>query len=384
MNDAKTKPLILDVGVPSEDLSYQVRVGEGLLARLGPEILRATSGVRRVALVSDTNVMPLHGPAAIQSLEDAELQVLPLQVPAGEASKSPERLIELVGRLVEGGFGRRDLVVALGGGVVGDLAGLAAAMFMRGIQLVQCPTSLLAQVDASVGGKVGVDLAKGKNLLGTFHFPRTVLIDTSLLSTLPDEEMSSGLAEMLKHGALFSVEHFEQLVDQADAMYERDRSVLPRLVAMSVALKAACVSRDPLEKAAGGKGRVLLNLGHTLGHAIETASDLKMRHGDAVALGLRAAARLSAAKGLCGPDLEARVVGALERLRLPTDLDAWIGAGAGAGGERGRAVERALEKDKKRSGSTVTYIGLADIGDPRTLTLPVHEILPLLRSRSAG
>jgi 3-dehydroquinate synthase len=160
--------------------------------------------------------------------------------------------------------------------------------------------------------------------------------------------------------------------------------VLPRLVAMSVALKAACVSRDPLEKAAGGKGRVLLNLGHTLGHAIETASDLKMRHGDAVALGLRAAARLSAAKGLCGPDLEARVVGALERLRLPTDLDAWIGAGAGAGGERGRAVERALEKDKKRSGSTVTYIGLADIGDPRTLTLPVHEILPLLRSRSAG
>jgi 3-dehydroquinate synthase len=384
VNEAKTKPLILDVGVPSGDLSYQVRVGEGLLSRLGHEILRATSDVRRVALVSDTNVMPLHGPAATQSLEDVELQVLPLSVPAGERSKSPERMLELVGRLVDGGFDRRDLVVALGGGVVGDLAGLVAAMFMRGIQLVQCPTSLLAQVDASVGGKVAVDLPTGKNLLGTFHFPSTVLIDTSLLATLPDEELSCGLAEMLKHGALFSAEHFHQLVDQADAMYERDRAVLPRLVATSVALKAACVSRDPLEKAAGGKGRVLLNLGHTIGHAIEAASNFEMRHGDAVGLGLRAAARLSAAKGLCGPDLEARIVGALERLRLPTNLDAWIGTGAGVGGERGRAVERALERDKKRSGATVTYIGLADIGDPRTFTLAVREILPLLRSRSGG
>lgn len=384
MNDPKTKPLILDVRVPSEDLSYQVRVGEGLLSRLGQETLRATSGVRRVALVSDTNVMRLHGPAAVQSLEDADLQVTTLSVPAGEASKSPAQLLELVGRLVECGFGRRDLVVALGGGVVGDLAGLVAATFMRGIQLVQCPTSLLAQIDASVGGKVAVDLPAGKNLLGTFHFPRAVVIDTSLLATLPDEEMSCGLAEMLKHGALFSAEHFEQLVDMADAMYERDRSVLPRLVATSVALKAACVSRDPLEKSAGGKGRVLLNLGHTIGHAIETASDLKMRHGDAVALGLRAAARLSAAKGLCGPELEGRIVHALERLRLPTDLDAWIGSRSAESAERGKAVERALEHDKKRSGTTVTYIGLADIGDPRTLTLPVHEIMALLRSRSGG
>lgn len=378
MSDARSKPLILDVAVPSEDLSYQVRVGDGLLSRLGPEILRATEGVKRVALVSDTNVMPLHGPAATRSLEQAELQVVPLTVPAGEPSKSPAQLLHLVTRMVEAGLGRRDLVVALGGGVIGDLAGLAAALFMRGIQLVQCPTSLLAQVDASVGGKVAVDLEVGKNLVGAFHFPRTVVIDTSVLGTLPDPELSCGLAEMLKHGALFSVEHFEQLVEQADAMYERDPAVLPRLVAISVALKAACVSRDPLEKSASGKGRVLLNLGHTLAHAIEAASGFRIRHGEAVALGLRAAARVSAAKGLCGPEIEARVVDALRRLRLPTDLDEWVG------GERGRQVERALTHDKKRAGATITYIALADVGDPRTLSLSLHEIMPLLRPRSAG
>ncbi|MCX4240283.1 3-dehydroquinate synthase [Paraliomyxa miuraensis] len=372
---SSTKPLVLDVRVPSQDLSYQVRVGSGLLARLGTEATRGREP-GRAALISDTNVIKLYGTVARQSLEAAGLSVITRAVEPGEASKRPEVLLELVGELVAAGLGRRDVVVALGGGVVGDLAGLVAALFMRGIDFIQCPTSLLAQVDASVGGKVAVDLPGGKNLLGAFHFPRAVLIDTDVLQTLPDRELGCGLAEMLKHGALFSVEHFEQLCEHTEALYARDPVLLPRLVAISVALKAACVSRDPLELAGGGKGRVVLNLGHTVGHAIEAASGLALRHGEAVGLGLRAAARLSVAKGLCEPGLEERVVAALTALRLPTELDPWLH------GEQGEAVQRVLCNDKKRAGATVTFIGLAGLGEPRTLPLPPAEILPLLRDAS--
>ncbi len=367
-----SKPLVLDVRVPARDLSYAVRVGDGLLERLGSEITRGGEA-RNVALVSDSNVMPLHGAVARASLEAAGMTVLELVVPAGEASKQPEVLVSLVNAMVAAGLDRRDLVVALGGGVVGDLAGLAAALFLRGIDFVQCPTSLLAQVDASVGGKVAVDLPAGKNLLGSFHFPSVVLIDTSVLATLPDDELACGLAEMLKHGALFSAEHFEQLVEHAAALYARERSVLPRLVATSVALKAACVSRDPLERAGGGKGRVQLNLGHTVAHALEAVSGYSLRHGEAVGLGLRAAARLSEVRGLAEPGLEARMVAALEALRLPIELDAWLE------GPQGGAIERALGNDKKRSGGTITYIALAGIGEPRSLQLTPAEIMGLLR-----
>lgn len=369
------KPLVLDVRVPTRDLSYPVRVGDGMLARLGAEVTRGREP-RRAALISDDNVLPLYGPSARQSLEAAGVSVVARSIPAGEASKRPEVLVGLVSELVSAGLGRRDVVVALGGGVVGDLAALVAALLMRGVDLVQCPTSLLAQVDASVGGKAAVDLPGGKNLFGTFCFPRAVLVDTSVLGTLPDVELACGLAEMLKHGALFSEEHFEQLVEGAPALYARDPAVLPRLLATSVALKAACVSRDPLELSEAGKGRVLLNLGHTVGHALEAASGYGLRHGEAVGLGLRAAARVSEAQGLCGPGLEARMVAALTALRLPVELDPWLE------GEQGKALERAMANDKKRGGGTITYIGLAAIGEPRTLQLAPAEILGLLRGRA--
>lgn len=369
------KPMVLDVRVPTRDLSYPVRIGEGMLARLGAEVTRKREP-RRAAIISDENVLPLHGPVARQSLEAAGVSVVTRAIVPGEASKRPDVLVALVSDLVAAGIGRRDVVVALGGGVVGDLAGLVSALLLRGVDFVQCPTSLLAQVDASVGGKVAVDLPAGKNLLGTFCFPRAVLVDTSVLQTLPDEELACGLAEMLKHGALFSAEHFEQIVEHASALYAREAAVLPRLLATSVALKAACVSRDPLEQSEAGKGRVLLNLGHTVGHAIEAASGFSMRHGEAVALGLRAAARVSEAQGLCDPGLEARMVAALQAVRLPLELDPWLE------GDRGRAVERAMANDKKRSGGNVTYIALAALGEPRTLQLAPSEILGLLRGRA--
>lgn len=369
------KPLVLDVRVPTRDLSYPVRVGDGMLARVGAEVTRGREP-RRAAIISDDNVLPLYGPIVRQSLEAAGVSVVMRAIPPGEASKRPDVLVALVSELVAAGIGRRDVVVALGGGVVGDLAGLVAALLLRGVDFVQCPTSLLAQVDASVGGKVAVDLPAGKNLLGTFAFPRAVLVDTSVLQTLPDVELACGMAEMLKHGALFSAEHFEQLVENATALYARDPAVLPRLLATSVALKAACVSRDPLELSEAGKGRVLLNLGHTVGHAIESASGYALRHGEAVALGLRAAARLSEAQGLCDPGLELRMVAALQALRLPTELDPWLE------GEQGRALERAMAVDKKRAGGTVTYIALAGLGEPRTVQLAPAEILALLRGRA--
>lgn len=386
----RRKPIALHVSVPTEDASYPVLIGPGLLARLGHELRRSHPQARRVALITDDNVKALYGELARTSLESEELEVHVFSVPPGEGSKSVERVVSLIEGMVAARLGRRDVVVALGGGVIGDLAGLAAALFMRGIALMQCPTSLLAQVDASVGGKVGIDLPVGKNLLGTFHFPTVVLIDPEVIQTLPERELGCGLAEMLKHGALFSREHFNQVVAAADDIYARNTDVLARMVAASVGLKAACVSRDPREQGEAGKGRVVLNLGHTLGHALEQMSGFELRHGEAVALGLVAAARLSERRELAKDmakdlakdpakaeegegGLEQQMRAALAALRLPTDLDAWLTD------ERVEALEAALGNDKKRGFSSISYIGLTRIGDPAVLSLSAQEIVALLR-----
>lgn len=374
----KRKPIALHVAVPTEDESYPVLIGPGLLAKLGYELRRSHQSARRVALISDENVMPVYGPAARASLEAEDLEVHSFTIPSGESSKSAEQLLRLVEGMVAARMSRRDVVVALGGGVVGDLAGLAAALFMRGVALMQCPTSMLAQVDSSVGGKVGIDLPAGKNLLGAFHFPTVVLIDPAVLQTLPDRELGCGLAEMLKHGALFSREHFNQVVAAADDIYARDADVLSRMVAASVGLKAACVSRDPREQGEAGKGRVVLNLGHTVGHALEIMSDLELKHGEAVGLGMLAAARLSERKGLAKteegePGLEQQILSALETLRLPTQLDDWLTD------ERAERLEAALSSDKKRSYATISYVVLTRIGEPAVVSLSAAEIVALLR-----
>ncbi|HET6584461.1 MAG TPA: 3-dehydroquinate synthase family protein, partial [Nannocystaceae bacterium] len=254
---------------------------------------------------------------------------------------------------------------------VGDLAGLAAHLCMRGLAIVQCPTSLLAQVDASVGGKVAIDRPSGKNLLGAFHFPRAVLVDPEVLATLPDRELSCGAAEMIKHGLLFSADHLAALRAHAPDLRARRPAVLAELVAASIALKAACVAADPFEQGEGG--RALLNLGHTLGHAIEHASVLAVLHGEAVALGLRAAARLSVRRGLADATLEPEVVDLLARYDLPVDLDAWCG------GAHDAALSLALARDKKRAADTITYIALHGIAQPCVVRLTPAEILSALR-----
>jgi 3-dehydroquinate synthase len=375
----RSRPLVLDVHVPAESRSYPVLIGRGASQRLGAELQQrlGTPGAT-VALISDTTVFTHHGAAAQQNLEAAGFTVLPIVVPAGEAHKTMPTLLGALEAMILGGMGRRDAVVALGGGVVGDLSGFAAALFMRGVPVVQCPTTLLAQVDASVGGKVAVDLPAGKNMVGAFHFPLFVLIDPELLGTLADRELSQGLAEMLKHALLFSPAHLADLLDAADAIYARNFDIIAPLTATSVGLKAACVGRDPWEQGEAGKGRVLLNLGHTVGHAIETASEYALPHGEAVALGLRAAARISERKGVAEPGLEQLVADALARLRLPADLDDWLS------GDRGAAVERAILLDKKRAASTVSYVALARVGEPFVLTLPLREIMDLLRPRPSA
>jgi len=367
------RSVVLEVSVPSEDLSYPVKIGAGLLGGVGPTMKRVTSKARRVAVISDENVLPLYGERVRASLEGAGLLVSTHVVPPGEASKTPARMLALVSALVTEGLSRNDAVLALGGGVVGDIAGLAAALFMRGVDVVQCPTSLLAQVDASVGGKVAVDLPEGKNLLGAFAFPRAVLIDPTVLQTLPDEELGCGVAEMLKHGALFDVEHFDAVRDQADAVYARDPGVLARGVATSVALKAACVIRDPLERSDAGKGRVVLNLGHTVGHALELTEGFQLKHGHGVALGLLAAARVSRRLGLTTHDLERHIRTALEAVRLPTNLDDYLQP------SRRPALAEAMARDKKRGAERkITYIGLARLGEPRVLSLTPEAILEAL------
>ncbi|HLT40366.1 MAG TPA: 3-dehydroquinate synthase family protein, partial [Enhygromyxa sp.] len=248
----------------------------------------------------------------------------------------------------------------------------------------------LAQVDSSVGGKVAVDLPAGKNLLGAFHFPTVVLIDPEVLQTLPERELACGLAEMLKHGALFSREHFNQVVAAADDIYARDADVLARMVATSIGLKAACVSRDPREQAEAGKGRVVLNLGHTVGHALELLSNFELAHGEAVALGMLGAARLSDRKELSSrpgdraelakldegePRLEEQMLAALTALRLPTQLDEWLTD------ERADRLEAALASDKKRSHASISYVALSRIGEPTVISLSPAEIVSLLRDK---
>lgn len=361
---------IVSIHVPvprAEPRGYAVRVGVGVVSELASHLRRAAPSVRRVGLISDRNVFAHHGAALCSILGEAALEPVIHVIPPGEASKSASMLLECLDVWAKGGLCRTDAAVAFGGGVVGDLGGLAAHLYMRGIPIVQCPTSLLAQVDASVGGKVAIDHAVAKNLIGAFEFPAAVLVDPAWLATLPAHERAGGAAEMVKHALLFSPEHFDALSREASTLATADPATLAELVASSIALKAACVAADPLERAPAG--RVLLNLGHTVGHAIEAASDYAVGHGHAVALGLVAAARLSCARTLAAPSLVERVAALLTALGLRTDLDAWLT------GERRDRIRVALGHDKKRSGSTLTYIALADVGSPRVLALTVDEIL---------
>ena len=331
---------------------YDVVVGRGLLAQAGGRIAPLARG--RTVVISDETVAAIHGPAAMAALEAAGVRSEMVTVPAGEASKSFARLERVLDRLLEIGLDRRDVVVALGGGVVGDLAGLAAALYMRGIDFVQLPTTLLAQVDSSVGGKTAIDTPRGKNLIGAFHQPRLVLADIDVLATLPDKQLRSGWAEVLKHGLICDLAFFDWLASEGADGARGDPAALERAVVRSVEIKSAVVGED--EKEAGR--RALLNLGHTFGHAVEAElgfEEAALAHGEAVALGCCLAFRYSARQGLC-PEADARRVEAvIAAAGLPTRLDQ-------AGTFDADRLLALMAGDKKAEGGALTLILAHGIG----------------------
>jgi 3-dehydroquinate synthase len=302
------------ISYPQKPIRSRVRVRRGALDDLG-SLIRA-SGVTRVVVVSDARVASLHGPRARRSLRRAGIAADGVLVPRGERAKQPEVLARLWTRLAELELGRRDALVALGGGAVGDLTGFAAATWLRGVTWFNVATTVLAQVDSAIGGKTGVDLAAGKNLVGAFHHPAVVVADPDTLATLDARQRRAGLAEVVKMGMGVDAALFRWAERHADALGTGDSTALMLAVRRSIAVKARVVRRDEREREGGV--RTALNLGHTLGHAIEAAHGYRrVLHGEAVAIGLRAAARLSVrAAGLPERD-RLRLEAVLDRLGLP-------------------------------------------------------------------
>jgi len=329
----------IEVPVPLADHSYRVVVGSGLLTCAGARI-RDVSKASRCALVTDSIVGPLYAETVRRSLEESGFDVVIITVPSGESSKSLTQVAFVCDAMIAAGLDRSGLLVALGGGVVGDLAGFVAAIYYRGIPFVQIPTTIVAQVDSSIGGKTGVNAAGGKNLLGAFHQPVLVLADVSTLSTLPEREFNEGFAEVIKHAAIRDRAMLDHLDD------------LTSLVARNVAIKAAIVTEDEFET----KGvRALLNFGHTIGHGIEAAAGYgRFLHGEAISLGLVAACRLSVQKaGLPSGDA-ALLISMLARYRLPLQLPADISTDN---------ILQALRKDKKFHAGAVRFVLLRAIGE---------------------
>ncbi len=336
---------------------YSIHIGAGLLGHV-TELFQNAGCWRRCAVVTDDTVAGLHLDTLQEPLAAAGLAVAPIIVPAGEASKSFEQLAPLCEALLTRGIERGDAVIALGGGMVGDLAGFAASILRRGVALVQAPTTLLAQVDSSVGGKTGINTPQGKNLIGTFHQPRLVIADTETLNTLPDRELRAGYAEVVKYGLLGDADFFAWLEDHGPALLQGDRDTRADAIERSCRMKAAIVAADEREAA----DRALLNLGHTFGHALEAWAGYSgdLLHGEAVAIGMALAFKLSERLGLCPTGRHQRVVAHLRAVGLPVAIHEL--------GLHGRAIPEPaalmslMMQDKKVSGGRLTFILARDIG----------------------
>lgn len=343
----------MTVRVALQDRSYDIHVGAGLVARAGGYISALKPGAR-VAVVSDETVFACHGQALAASLSAADIAFSNIILAPGEASKNWQTLEKVVESLIGARIERRDVVVAFGGGVVGDLAGCAAALVRRGVDIVQIPTSLLAQVDSSVGGKTGINSPMGKNLIGAFHQPCLVLVDTSVLDSLSPRHMRAGYAEIVKYGLLGDAPFFDWLESHWQAVFNGGPERM-KAIATSCQAKAAIVARDETETGE----RALLNLGHTFGHALEalTGYSSRLLHGEGVAIGMALAFRFSAQLGYIEATKAQRVVTHLRAVGLPTllsDLEGEVGSVD--------AIMGAMAQDKKVSRGKLTFILVRDIG----------------------
>jgi 3-dehydroquinate synthase len=340
---------VVTIRVPlreQRDASYDIVIGPGVIAEL-PALLRKYCPAAGYAVISDSHVGKLYGDSLVKQVSGSGCQVELFTFPAGEWNKTRETWASLSDRMLAAHFGRDCAVIALGGGVVGDVAGFVAATYLRGVPHVQLPTSLLAMIDSSIGGKTGVDVPAGKNLLGAFHQPRLVAADLNLLTSLPPLQLSAGLAEAVKHGVIADDEYFTFLERDYAAILTKNGAALERLVRRSVEIKAEVVAED--EREAGR--RAILNFGHTVGHAIEATAKYEALHGEAVAIGLAYEARLAEALGIAASGTAERITRLLERLRLPLErphtagVDDLIQAMRGDKKARGGEIRFALPKE---------------------------------------
>jgi 3-dehydroquinate synthase len=352
---AATLTDVRTVNVPLGDRAYDVLIGPGLVARAGA-LIGERLGPARCAIVTDRNVASFHLGALEAALGADGRLVGSIVLPPGEATKSFRELEPLCERLLETGLERGDLVVALGGGVIGDLAGFAAAILRRGVRFVQIPTSLLAQVDSSVGGKTGIDTPQGKNLIGAFHQPGLVLADTDVLGTLPERELRAGYAEVAKYGLLGDAPFFAWLEKNHPSVFALDPQPLTHAVETSVKAKAGIVGRDETEQGE----RALLNLGHTFGHAFEAwcgYSD-RLLHGEAISIGMCIAFRFSAAQGFCDAAAADRVAAHFTAVGLPTRISDIPGNKPDI-----EAMMKLMAQDKKVRHGKLTFILARGIGE---------------------
>jgi 3-dehydroquinate synthase len=352
--------------------SYSIVVEPDALARVGTRLRELRVGSRAVVM-TDAAILREHGAAVVAGLEAAGLLVTVLEVPEGEAAKTLAVAEHCWDRLLAAGADRTSTILALGGGAVGDLAGFVAATYMRGANFVPLPTTVLAQVDASIGGKTAIDHPKAKNLIGAFHQPRLVVVDPAVVLTLPDRDFRSGLAEIVKHGIVLDAGYFDDVERSAAALVGRDLATLTRIIGGSCRLKAAVIQRDPEEK---GEWRFSLNYGHTIGHALEAATRFDTwTHGEAVSLGIVAEARLAERLGLADAATSRRQEALLDAVGLPI-------RGARVDPE---AVLAAIAHDKKARDGRVPFVLAPSIGAFRVVyDVPPADVRAALASITEG
>ena len=331
---------------------YSVKIGQGLLSSLGAEAAYVCKA-QTAAILSDTNVWPLYGQIATESLEKAGFRVVSYVFPAGEESKNGQTYLKILNFLAENQLTRSDCVIALGGGVVGDMSGFVSATFLRGIAYIQVPTTLLAAVDSSVGGKTAIDLDAGKNLAGAFYQPRLVLCDLDTLNTLPEDIFRDGCAEVIKYGILYDPQLFSHLREKG-LSFDRES-----VIARCVELKRDVVMEDEFDTGA----RMRLNLGHTIGHGVEARSHFTISHGKAVAIGMAIVSRTAANQNICSSQVRDQIIAVISAFGLPTETQ----------NTAQELFESALS-DKKRSGGTVNLIVPREIGDCAILPTPVETL----------
>ena len=338
------------VGTPPAPAgSYDVWIEPGILSRL-PDIIREVTGSTRCVVISDAVVADVLGERVRRDLEGAGFAVDLLRFPAGEQAKNRESWGSVIDSVANRGLGRDDAIVALGGGVTGDLGGFVAATYMRGVALVQVPTTLLSMVDASIGGKTGLDTPVGKNLIGAFHQPAAVVVDPETLASLPADHFRAGLAEAVKHAAIADADYLDWISANAASIDAQEPAALEHLIRRSVEIKAEVVADDPLER----DRRQVLNFGHTFAHALETWTGYRTLHGFAVAIGSAAAAELGERTGTSRPGTAGRLSEALSMLHLPLRP---------TGGVPAERILELARQDKKARGGAIRYVLLAGIGE---------------------